>query len=176
MNIIFKLICLLLFFTSFTVNAENTKCKSITLGENLLFVVTAYIKGPRGTLKFPAIIDTGATHTFIPRSIANGIGYEKQWKTIYSTANGMKSFNVIKVEKLSFLGATFNDVKVAITEPKKEKEIVKNPWLTKAFDNDNNLNKKIKENSNIELALIGMSELSNTIFNYDNKSLTVCSK
>ena len=157
-----------------SVNAGEKKCEKIRLNKDLFFEVTAYIDGPRGTLKFPAIIDTGASHTVIPRSIADGIGYKNEKSARYFTAGGMKTFKIINAEKLAFLGVSFKNVSVAISEQKNQ---YFNPLLTSNdmfFNNKYNKKKPVEDKR--ELALIGMSELSKTVFNYSNNILTICRK
>jgi len=165
-----KLGLLLVLTVSNIVNAEVNKCESIDLNKSMSFIVTAHIEGPRGALEFPALIDTGATHTFIPKNIADGVGFKNHEIAEFLTAGGMKSFKVIEIVKLSFLGIVFKNITVAVIDRKNETF----DMSAKINYMKSNLKKVSKPNK--ELAIIGMSELSKIKFSYDNNSLTVCSK
>jgi len=144
----------------------------VHLDKQNLFVVQVSITGKRGTLSFPALIDTGASHSFIPRSVADGVGYDRERTAKYVTATGESEFQVIRVKELSFMGLSFSDLEVAITEPPK-----KDDWSFKVPPIGQNGRKapKAKPKKQEEIAVIGMSELSKVRFVYENGAMTFSS-
>ncbi len=70
--------------------AQNSNCAKVLYSTVNLFQITVEVKGPRGSLKFPAIIDTGSSKTLIPESVMKGIGYTPLGKNEFSTAGGKK--------------------------------------------------------------------------------------
>jgi len=165
MDLISRLLVLLLIFTRAGLYADNNQCDSIKINDNNMFIVTASIEGSNAIFQVPALIDTGASHSFIPLSIAEKIGFEHSESVKFLTAAGSKTFKTIKIKKISFLGAEIENIKVAIIE------------LEHSVDNQTN-NTKNKSEIAVkitEIAVIGMSELSKTRFYYENKKLTVCS-
>ncbi len=147
-------------------------CKIIELSQNKLIEVTAMAEGPRGSLKFPAIINTGATNSFIPKSISDGISiYSKKQKKMFTTGAGDKEFLTTVISKLSFLGVEFDDVEVAITD-KTSRYVSEEArsFLARSKTLKGDYTKTGKE----EIAIIGMSELSKIKFSYKNNQFTVC--
>ena len=139
---------------------------TVSLNEEGHFVVQVTVTGPRGSLSFPAIIDTGASNTIIPRSIADGIGYTVEIDSNYSTAGGNKIFKVISVQKIAFLDLEFLDTEVAISENEKQNTFQNFRVIYPEQD------KKQEKKETEELAVIGMSELSQTNFCYNEGKLT----
>ena len=159
--------CILLIYSNVLFGSE---CESILAPSGELISTTLSVTGPRGTLNVSAIIDTGATHSIIPRSVAEGVSYESEIKSQYQTVAGKKELKSISVNKLSFMGAEFSNVKVAISEPVNIGPLKYDPIGLNSL-----INKRIQEQKKMpEISLIGMSELSKVKFYFENGKFTVC--
>ena len=140
---------------------DDVVCDTILQSkENSLFITDVEVKGPRGSLRFPAIIDTGASSTLIPASIMEGIGYSSQGKRKISTTGGKNSFDKGTVSSLSFLGIIFKNVVVYVDKPKSRILCGSIPGCDNLYD---------------ETGIIGMSELSQTSFEYIDGVMIICS-
>ena len=143
---------------------SDSVCGEVVYGKKL-FNVTVQVKGPRGSLTFPAIIDTGASRTLVPSSIMEGIGYSSLGQEEFSTASGAESFDSGVVESLSFLGIKFRNITVFVDNPPESED----PRRFKPRD------KKPKQVQD-ESGIVGMSELSNTSFEHKDGVLRICGK
>ena len=96
-----------------------------------------------------------------------GIGYSSQGKRKFSTAGGENSFDEGTVSSLSFLGIIFKNVVVYIDKPKRTiPEIPCFPHLLEDCPVDE---------PDVETGVIGMSELSQTSFEYIDGVMIICS-
>lgn len=161
---------------------SDTQCIDIKLSRSGLLITTVSATGPRGTLNFPAIIDTGAANSFIPRSIADGIGYSAQHKETFITGAGPKEFNTIVI-RLNIGSLEFPITKVGITEPESTRNaspfpVVRNDYFGNRFLNSTETKQSAPRSHDEavekELAVIGMSELSETTFTFSSNMLKIC--
>lgn len=143
-----KNIILLLALLVFNIEVFATySCQDIKTVNNRA-MTTITVEGLRGSLSISAIIDTGADRSVIPKSIADGIGYNYHKIEEFNTVGAHHKFKVIEVKKILMLGMSFDGVEVVV-EPK---------------------------HSNNEMALIGMSELSKTDFSIKDGIFRICGK
>ncbi len=159
-------ICIVLIYSNVLFASE---CESIAAHNGELIYTTLSVTGPRGTLKISALIDTGASLSIIPRSVADGISYESEQKSRFQTVDGQAELKSISVNKLEFMGAEFSNVTVAISEPVKH---VPSGYDLLGLNMQNNQGKQLKEMP--EISVIGMSELSKVKFYFENDKFTVC--
>lgn len=174
-----KIFIFLLFLTLSLVSYSDERCSEIKLSKSLRFEVEVEVSGERGTLRFPAIIDTGATFSIIPDSIASGVGYQSSNKGEFKTASGNDVFKIINIKRLKFENAEFTNVDVAVENRKQAQHFYPpypaardNPNCT--CSNSNSVCDCTKSDDESELAAIGMSQLSKTKFSFSDGVLKIC--
>ena len=151
--------------------AQDSKCEEVRYSQSELFQVMAEVEGPRGSLRFPAILDTGASRTLIPASIMEGIGYSSSGQGRVSTAGGEGLFDTGTVQMLSFLGMYFPSALVYVDKPKSR---FPTAICRKKDSSGRTRIVPCEENSHEETGIIGMSELSQTSFEFKDGVLKVC--
>lgn len=147
----------------FSSNSFATDCTEIPISENNTFYAEAQVEGARGTLRFPVVIDTGASMTLIPYSIARGIGYSKTNASAFATAGGAEVFDMVKISKLTIAGIEFHNVEVAV-KPDPVNPSWANPLFSQYYNN----------HQTMEYGLLGMEQLKQTSMSYANGILTIC--
>ena len=155
--------------------AQSSKCADVRYNTVDLFEVMVEIEGPRGSLRYPAILDTGASQTLVPASIMKGIGYSSHGKETFSTAGGKNSFDSGKVRSLSFLGMKFTNALVYVDNPSPLYQL-----RVQSICPKKNSQGRITgfgpcdKSPQKETGVIGMSELSQTSFEFKDGVMRVC--
>ncbi len=157
-----KLMLLLVLALGFSASVIAENCRDIKIIDGRIMTIIT-VEGLRGSLKIPAVIDTGANISVIPQNIAEGIGYTHHTTEEFSTVGDSRKFKIIKIKKISMLGIDFNNIKVAIEPRQSELALLRRLTFEPKY-------------SKKEIALIGMSELSKTNFSFKNKIFTICAK
>ena len=155
--------------------AQDSKCEEVRYSPSELFQVMAEVEGPRGSLRFPAILDTGATSSLVPASIMAGIGYSSQDKK----EGGQNSFDSGTVQSLSFMGVKLADVSVYYVDKRESNNKFAGINLAdflRCHDNPVRCRyeKALSPKTEDESGIIGMSELSQTSFEFKDGVMRVC--